>query len=807
MKNKKFIVLLLVMSIIVALFAGCAPSDKASGEDKPQVTATPGDKTAQATPTKKAEPTKAAEVKADIPLVVGYADFSEKFSPFFATTAYDMDAQSLTQTNLLTTDRSGAIIYNSIKGETVTYDGTDYFYNGISDIKVTYDEKADITTYNVKIRDDVKFSDGHVMDADDIIFSYYVLSDPTYTGSSTLYSYDIIGMDNYRKNNSMAEQTEVTAQEIAAELAKPSAEVTEAIVDFNVGILTSELDWVKSLYGNPSYASYTDKYPLAKDLFAFFYSMDESYDSTKVEDEAQVLKDILAQYGDDWKAVSVGYGGSESYFQPDIEGAVSNAILDKKLSTAGGKEVPNIEGIKKLSQTEVEVKCRGFEAPAIYSICGIDVAPLHYYGDESQYDYANNKFGFPREKLSIIEAKTTTPMGAGPYKFIKFENKVIYYEANEHYFNGEPKTKFVQLKETTDGEMIAGVGTGVIDLANPSGSVAKFEELKSYNSNKEATGNVITTNTVDNLGYGYIGINADNVNVGGDPASEASRNLRKAFATVFSVNRDVAIDSYYGAAAAVINYPISNTSWAAPQRADEGYQVAYSTDVDGKPIYTSSMVADDKYASAIEAAKGFLKAAGYTYNEASGKFTAAPEGAKLEYEFIIPADGVGDHPAFAIIADTRNALETIGITLKINDPSDSNVLWDAIDANTHAMWAAAWGASIDPDMYQVYHSSNRIGKGGTNSNNYNIGDAELDKLIIDGRQSPDQVFRKATYKAALDIILDWAVEIPTYQRQNLVIYSSQRINTATMTPGITTYWGWGGGLNPSCDLHNLQMNK
>ena len=91
--------------------------------------------------------------------------------------------------------------------------------------------------------------------------------------------------------------------------------------------------------------------------------------------------------------------------------------------------------------------------------------------------------------------------------------------------------------------------------------MAKFEELKSYNSNGDATGNVITTSTVDNLGYGYIGINADNVNVGGDPGSAASRNLRKAFATVYSVHRDVAIDSYYGDAAAVINYPISNTSW------------------------------------------------------------------------------------------------------------------------------------------------------------------------------------------------------------------------------------------------------
>ena len=210
----------------------------------------------------------------------------------------------------------------------------------------------------MKIRDDVKFSDGHVMDADDIIFTYYVLSDPTYTGSSTLYSYDIIGMKNYRLNNSMAEQVEVTADEIAAELKNPSAESKEAIKNFVADLLTSELDWVKSLYGDERYKAYTDPFPNPKDLFADFYNIDENYDSSAVADEAQVLADIIAQYGDDWKALGVGYGGSENYFQADIEGIVSGILLDKKLATAGGSEVPNIEGIKKLSQTEVEVKVR-----------------------------------------------------------------------------------------------------------------------------------------------------------------------------------------------------------------------------------------------------------------------------------------------------------------------------------------------------------------------------------------------------------------------------------------------------------------
>ncbi|OQX61288.1 MAG: ABC transporter substrate-binding protein, partial [Anaerolinea sp. 4484_236] len=161
-----------------------------------------------------------------------------------------------------------------------------------------------------------------------------------------------------------------------------------------------------------------------------------------------------------------------------------------------------------------------------------------------------------------------------------------------------------------------------------------------------------------------------------EPGSDASKNLRKGFATVLAVYRDVAIDSYYGEAASVINYPISNTSWAAPQPTDDDYQLAFSTDVDGNPIYTPEMSFEEKYAAAEQAALGFFEAAGYTVVD--GKLTEAPEGAKMSYEVIVPGDGTGDHPAFAILTGAQAALANIGMELKINDPSDANILWDAL---------------------------------------------------------------------------------------------------------------------------------
>jgi peptide/nickel transport system substrate-binding protein len=70
------------------------------------------------------------------------------------------------------------------------------------------------------------------------------------------------------------------------------------------------------------------------------------------------------------------------------------------------------------------------------------------------------------------------------------------------------------------------------------------------------------------------------------------------------------------------------------------------------------------------------------------------------------------------------------------------------------MWAAAWQATPDPDMYQIYYSENAVGHGGTDSNYYGINDKTLDELIIAARTSSDQSYRKATYKQCLDIILE-----------------------------------------------------
>ena len=731
------------------------------------------------------------------PLVVGYAPFNEKFSPFFSESEYDQDVWIMTSLGLLNSDRQGQIIMNGIEGETHAYNGTDYTYYGPADCEIV--ENADGTVdYNFTMRDDIVFADGEKVTIDDVIFSMYVLCDPTYDGNSTLYAVPIQGMAAYRSGMTTLAKAIAAAGRDNADFTYWTEEqqtkfwdnFDKGLVPFTQGIVDACVE-----------AGAADEGDVAAAGAAWGFSGE----AKTVEDLAL---EIGNQYGWSFSAMEKEVGNSEKLVDLMDEDVYNDYPT---IGVKTGESAANISGIKKTGDYSMTVTLDKVDATAIYQL-GVTIAPMHYYGDPSLYDYDNNQFGFPKGDLSSVRAKTTSPMGAGPYKYIKYEDGVVYFEANDSYFLGAPKTKYLNFQQCmSDDDKLNGVITGTIDIADPSFSNDTVEAIEKANGGV-LDGDKITTNTVDNLGYGYLGMSAACVNVGGEPGSEASKDLRKAFATVFSVYRNVAIESYYGERASVINYPISNTSWAAPQPTDDGYKVAFSVDVNGNDIYTSDMTAEQRYDAALQAALGYFEAAGYTVED--GKLTAAPAGAKLEYEVQIPADGSGDHPSFMMISEASKALATIGMNLIVTDLSDSSGLWDGIDARQVDMWCAAWGATVDPDMYQIYYSDVAdhttdpgVGKnpyggpaqGGSNKM-YCIADADLDNMILTARESLDQSYRKTMYKACLDIVVDWAVEVPVYQRQNAIIFSTERVNMSTVTPDITTFYKW------YAEIENIELN-
>lgn len=762
-KMRQTLALLLAGALTVGSFAGCGGS-KAGGE-------TAGTETAGT------EAAGTAASGSDTPLVIANDGMSEKFSPFFAESVPDQNIVDVTQISLVYNDRSGEFIYNGIEGETTSYNGTDYTYYGPTDLTITENEDGTVY-YDFKLRDDLTFSDGEPVTADDIIFSFYVFCDPTYDGNASVYSLPIEGMEEYRSGMS-------TLASLLAAAGEDNTEFTFWTED------QQNAFWDAVNDGGAAFA---------QEIVDYCVENGVSEEGDVAGAAAQWGFDGLAADAtakDFFMAIGDKYGWSFTAMEAESAGSALSDLIPADVyayATEGvetGDAAANISGIQKLDDKTVRVVLTEVSSPALQTM-DIQIAPLHYYGDESQYDYDNNQFGFTKGDLSAIREKTTAPLGAGPYVFKSYENKTVYLEANESYYKGAPVTKELQFKETAEADKLPGVVQGTVDISDPSISKEVMAQICSENSNGEASGDVLTTALYDNNGYGYIGINSQNVKVGDDPSSEQSKDLRKAIATVISVYRDMVIDSYYGDAASVINYPISNTSWAAPQKSDADYEVAFSKDVDGNPIYTDGMSDDEKYAAALDAALGFFEAAGYTVTD--GKLTAAPAGAKLSYEVMIGGSGKGDHPSFGILTAASEALKTIGFDLTINDLADGTIMWDALNSETAEMWCAAWQATLDPDMFQIYHSE------GGSANYYAIYSDELDELVMEGRTNTDQAYRKAVYKEALDFIVDYAVEIPVYQRQNASVFSTQRVNADSIPQDLTTFYSY---LN---EIEKIQMN-
>ncbi len=758
MKNaKQAIALASAAALSLSMLAGCGSSASSAASSEAASTAT-----AEATTS-----------TSDGTLVLAETGFEGKFSPFFAASAADQDVIDLTQLGLLGADRKGEMILNGIEGETREYNGTDYTYYGTTDCVVTENDDGTVT-YDLKLRDDLKFSDGEPVTIDDVIFSMYVYLDPTYDGSVTMYSTPIVGLEEYRNSMTTLSKLIAEAGEDNTDYTKFTEEQQKAFWDaVNDGGVKFAQEIVDTMLENgatdvASAAAGWGFDGLAADATAkdFFMAIGTQYDwnfsAMEAETAGSALSDLIPE---------------------DVYAYATTGV-------AVGDDVPSVAGIVKTGDYSMTLTTSELSTTMIYQL-QMPIAPLHYYGDKSLYDYDNNSFGFPKGDLSVVRSKTGAPMGGGMYTFNKYSDGVVYLDANPDYFDGAPKIAHVNMKETQEADKITGVQAGTIDISDPSYSLEVADQIADINGVEGEDGPVITTRLKDYRGYGYIALSAKNVNVGGDPASEASKDLRKAIMTVVSAYRDEGIDSYYGDTASVINYPISNTSWAAPSVTDDGYKVAYSTDVDGNDIYTSDMSSEDKYQAALQAALGYFEAAGYTVE--NGQVTAAPAGAKMEYQINIGASGNGDHPSFQTLTNAAAALKTIGFTLTVNDMANASDLFASYQSGAAEGWVAAWQSTNDPDMYQLYHSSG-------STNYYAINDADLDELIMAARQTTDQEARKAMYKEAMEIILDWGVELPVYQRSEATIFSTERVNIDTIAKDMTPYWTY------KSELNNTELN-
>ncbi len=792
------------------------------------------------------------------------------FNPFFSTSAPDGTIVAMTQIGMLGSD------YDNAKKEVVVAYGDDHAV-----VTKDYDivEKDGNTVYTFVLKNGIKYSDGHPLTMEDVLFNYYVYLDPVYTGSNTLYSTDILGLSEYRTqtigsssddsddmiaseasnraqirlmellNLYIAEQKASSTNEVSIDTMKSAIKGWKVSAGYQSAISTNPsevnsdqlladyeraLELFKEELGTDyvsAQESYTDEpykshAEFQDEIFCFMYTegyvqvkyakgADGKDDRTKIESltkqypEAVTTKEAAIDYvyGD---VVArkldqiLMYWATATTLLTEFTAKAKEVILHENISDDGTLAVQNISGIVSLGHTDaagskitvngteytvasghnadgtvtndaeydvLQITIKGIDPKAIWNFA-ITVAPQHYYGEGSKVgvDIANNKFGVEYASFDfmadIIQSPRNIklPMGAGSYKVTDadnsdnpsenkfYTNNVVYFKANNYFETtganiNNAKIEKVRYQIVSSANAIAQLESGSVHYISPSLTTENYEKLNGM------AGDGFVTLTSDQLGYGYIGVNASKIN---------DINLRKAI--MCAMNTSLALDYYRAGTASQIYWPMSKVSWAYPDGAaaeDNGFDYPQI----GKWNESVAQSNIQKY----------MQEAGVSAGDPA-----------LEVTFTIAGSNLQDHPTYKVFRDAAAMLNDLG--WEVDVVCDTQAL-TKINPGSLEVWAAAWSSALDPDLYQVYHKDstatstlawgyNYLKTSGTSDEMAILN--ELSDLIDQARETNDKAERSELYQQAMEQILDLAIELPVYQRSVVYAYNSKVIASSSM---------------------------
>ncbi len=791
------------------------------------------------------------------------------FNPFFSTSATDSTIVGMTQIGMLSS--------KYVNGEVeVAYGDEEPVV--VKDYEIV--ENADGTvTYNFVLKNGILYSDGHPLTMEDVLFNFYVYLDPVYTGSNTLYSTDILGLQEYR-TQTVGSGTSNSDDLIASNaLSRGQDRVNELVNLFRAQLKASATKEVgyeamkaainaysvsggykKAISNDPSEVSnanlladyeyalklfkeelgtdyvsaqesfvdepYKSHSEFKDEIFCFMYTegyvevkyaegADGKIDRTTIEKltpkypttittkEAAidyVYSDKIARELD----VVLNYWACATTILNEYTAKAKEVILHENASGDGSLKVQNISGIVSLGHTDkagskltvngteytiasghnadgtvtntaehdvLQITIDGVDPKAIWNFA-LSIAPQHYYGEGSKVgmDIAANKFGVEFASFDFMTGIVQStrnikiPMGAGAYKATDaqnsdkpgesafYANNVVYFKANNHFETtgttiNNAKIEKIRYQVVSSNNAIANLESGAVHYISPALTTANYDKLESLKSKG------MITMSGDQLGYGYIGVNAAKVN---------DINLRKAI--MCAMNTSLALDYYRAGTASQIFWPMSKVSWAYPDGMDEN---------DNGKDYPPLGMWDESIAR--KNIEKYMQAAGVSAGDGELKVTFTIAGASLQ-----------DHPTYKVFRDAAILLNDMGWEVEV--VCDTQAL-TKINTGSLEVWAAAWSSALDPDMYQVYHKDSSATS--TLAWGYNYikasGSAEEDKildelseLIDQARETNDKAVRSDLYQKAMGKVLDLAIELPVYQRSVLYAYNSKVISSDSM---------------------------
>ena len=775
-------------------------------------------------------------------LVLASAELDGVFNPFYSTSAADGSIVGMTQIGMLSSDKEGKVAY----GENEACVVLDY-----EAVQKTEGDEVVETTYYFVLKKDLKFSDGSALTMRDVLFNLYVYLDPAYYGSSTIYSTEIVGLLEYRtQTKNEAEQKDFNKQfeDAATDRVYRLIDCLDEIYKANKNVSLTEEQMLVALAeqmelnsGDEAYATLVDDYNLAVKYFREELQTDYTNSKGTSQDisvtdksgnkvtlttdtEAFLYNEGFITWNKDEKKFEYSLGDkSKNMTEEEAIDAIFTSYVPNKMievvsywATAANlheyftflekqayfesideeDKIKNVSGVKYANMNEA-VTVNGITYPAtvldengvvtnetneVLSITiekvdpkaiwnfAFTVAPMYYYSNAEQieaFDYVSNfgvEFGSVEFQDQAIKNpdKIGVPVGAGPYKAttrtgdgsnvtagtFKADN-VVYFERNEH-FMFDVKIKYVNYQVVSTNLMLEQLYAGEVHFVEPSCTPENVKDIESKASKGFASSAIMTN------GYGYIGINAEKV-----PDIEVRQ------AIMHAINTQYAVDYYFNYATPIYR-PMTRASWAYPLETD-GEGQYYAFDADGAII--EQLVID----------AGYVKNSDNIYTK---------NGHTLKYTFTIAGDST-DHPAYTSLKKAAEILNEHGFDIEVK--TDINAL-KKLNNGDLTVWAAAWGAGVDPDMYQVYHkdstatSTNNWGYRAILQNAGNKYSTELDIVtrlseIIDlARETLDEDERTELYAQALDLVMELAVELPTYQRSDLFAYNTNIIDVNSLTP-------------------------
>ena len=439
----------------------------------------------------------------------------------------------------------------------------------------------------------------------------------------------------------------------------------------------------------------------------------------------------------------------------------------------------------------LQIKINGIDPKAVWNF-SFAVAPQHYYAEGYEVDIENNNFGVEYASFDFMtnviqsQRNVTVPMGAGAYMATNgqgadqvtgtefFSNNVVYFKSNPYfeesleaslpedstvdYHVNIDKVRY-QIVPATDA--LTMLQSGTVHYVTP--QLTK-DNMKLLNSLESKGYNKLS---VDQLGYGYIGINASYV-----------KNIYLRKAIMSAMDTGLALQYYEAGTAEQIFWPMSTVSWAYPK--DENGNNESSNGYD----YPARNFNEEKALQTIKDYMGKAKEHTMGYSDADLKVT-----------FTIAGSNLTDHPTYQVFQTAAKLLNECGWDVEV--VADSQAL-TKLSTGSLAVWAAAWGTTVDPDMYQVYHKNSNASSVKawgynailSNPTSYHIEEGilnELSAIIDDARETDDREVRTALYEEAMGYVLDLAVELPVYQRQQLYAYNAKILDPTSFPQDLNPY--------------------